>query len=324
MLLVLQSIFSISITILYEKKVEKTVEQTYRIYLEQLLKSINTITKPKNINFEIDKIQSYSSYVNVDEYADLSGYAGEGDIKGRMLALEKMKVDNYIFAVTTNQYEEMEEYQNASPCKINYVFNLDSQENYDNDLLSNLQFALRDALSKVLKMDGMIPNLLNTQDKDAHESIEKYIDKLDDKKLFSSCNIIKENNKGEEDEDASLDRLEALLSKLKSKPDVKNSRKIATKEKKTTPEPKGETALILKSLQQMKDKIEQIDIRIKDVESGNSEFKPRKIHSRIRRVGSFENENVTPITLTNHDTNYQPFKFAKKEVKSLPLKEDKK
>lgn len=222
---IFEGIFTINIdfTILYEKEVEKTVKETYRIYLEQLVKSINRITEPKKIAFNLNHIYGHSEYEHIKQFDELSRYAGSENITKRILALNETDVTNYILAISTGSDDDVRKYQIIEPCRINYILNLESDENFDRDLLTNLLYGILDVFTKLFGFS--VPNLLdmnnqeikdnfinNVMRSDLEDKLRKCIrNNIDDKKDFKSS--LKESD----DFVGKFDKLFSLLESNKEK-----------------------------------------------------------------------------------------------------------
>lgn len=223
---------NVNFVIFYEKGVEKTVKETYRIYLEQLVKSINRITEPKNIIFKLDHIYAHSEYEHMSKFDELSRFAGSENITNRLDALGETDVTNYIFAISTGSNEDMKKYQIVEPCKINYVLNLESDDNFDRDLLTNLLYGILDVFTKFFGFN--VPNLLDMSDQDKRdefinnvmnsnieEKLRNCIRKdIEGKKSGNFKNTLKENDDFVSKFDKLLSYLELNNEKNKKKENI--------------------------------------------------------------------------------------------------------
>lgn len=348
----------INITILYEKQVEKTVKETYRIYLEQLVKSINRITEPKNIAFKLDHIYSHSDYGHLSQFDELSRYAGSENISKRIDALFETDITNFILAVSTGSDEDVKKYQIVEPCRINYILNLESDENFDRDLLTNLLYGTLDVFTKLFGFN--VPNLLdmnnagnrdeftnNVMNSDLEHSVKKCIRKsvdVNEKTDFKSS--LKEND----DFVTKFDKLLSLLELNKEKKDkeeiegVGNSKNDSKLSRDVKPNPKDKDrprliegsgassggqnnnlGMVLKNILSGIEGLEKdvSDLKNKEKERNEGDHIRRRYGGRSmnnRFYGDFKNEEVINVPTSKVSKEIMPFQFKRGDTDIKDLK----
>ncbi|KAM0687182.1 hypothetical protein COBT_001583 [Conglomerata obtusa] len=183
----------LSINVLYEKQVENTVGETYRIYLDQLIKTINELSKNAGYKIDLVNVLAHNEYSKIPIYDRVSIFAGSNDVEKRMNALREIKDENIILAISSNLEEDLEQYGEVTAEKISYMVNLDSASNMNNDLLTSLHHAVLHVLSKVFGF--VVPNLLDKKN-------------TEERAIF--MNNIKSLEKKKKEEDEKLRRMESI------------------------------------------------------------------------------------------------------------------
>lgn len=226
---------TIPLTILYEKEVENTVGETIQIYLEQLLKNINDHSKTK---FELKNVLSHTEYKNDSEYEELSRYAGSDKVNERLNALREIK-SNIILAISSNLPEDFDETSVIQPCHVSYMINMNSNNNIDLDLLTNLHKGILHVLSKLHGF--VVPNLLDKKKRTEKEQFLKNLENSDlDERMKECAHDLFESDYDEEkgfksnllETDALVNEFDKIMNMLKKgKNEDKNDKKSGSENK---------------------------------------------------------------------------------------------
>ncbi|KAM0679213.1 hypothetical protein BDAP_000080 [Binucleata daphniae] len=217
---------SISLTILYEKQVENTVGETYRIYLDQLVKTINELSKETSYKFDLLNVFAHNEYSKIPIYDKISIYAGSNEIDKRKEAIDEISDENIILAISSTLEKDLDDYGEIKQDKIAYMINLDSDTNMNSDLLTTLHRSLLHVLSTLFGFE--VPNLLDKKNTEERVLFMKNIKNLEKKQKNADKNVEKEVDSGSMkhnllETDALVNQFDKIMNLLKSKDSDENN-----------------------------------------------------------------------------------------------------
>lgn len=339
--------YTLSLNILYEKQVENTVGETYRIYLDQLVKTINDQIINKNIKIDLKSVLAHNEYSLLPKYDEISKNAGSDYIEERVSAIKDLK-ENIILAASTTYEKDLDQYGEVGPCKVIYLINLDSKANFDNDLLTNLHYGTLKVLSKIFGHE--VPNLLDKKNTTGKEKFLKELEKGNIEEKMAKC---EETNEKEKDlktnikqTDALVNEFDKIMNILKMKKDEteklleseskdnliekkikkeKNKEEIIDKKHKNENEPKKYDIMDFKKETYEKERkadtqrmqetfFREILQELKSLRTdlvNNKGPRPKRYHNMTgeRKFEDFKKENVVNLPLNDKQISFQPFNF---------------
>ncbi|KAF7683594.1 hypothetical protein TCON_1192 [Astathelohania contejeani] len=177
---------SIKLLILYEKQVERTVGETYKLILRQHVINLNRVLIKYQLRVELENVLAHGEYVDIDEYYPLSKFAGTDNVSDRIKAMEKFgKGKHVLLAISARTEDELTDLNEVSPCESKFIINLDSQRNSETEALSNIINAYLDLISKILGFT--VPNLLEDSSPSIMRQIGEKMSRSDIVKQIKKC-----------------------------------------------------------------------------------------------------------------------------------------
>jgi hypothetical protein len=176
----------IKLNILYEKQVEKTVGETYKIYMLKLIEKFDIVLRQIETGIKLVNILPFNIYSEDPKYNSITRLAGGNDIKARLEAMSKLDIDGIlILAATTRSEDDATQYGQMSPCRGKYIINLNSKSNAESDFLTSLLAGTLDLLSEIHGFK--VPNLLDNISREDMKKFFYEVLKSDLKTRIDAC-----------------------------------------------------------------------------------------------------------------------------------------